>query len=382
MSRPRIEHCPEPRELLLAWLGLVDDEVAGEIDLHARTCALCAEAQSAFARREAEMPHVPVDIGHIPPGLLARWERSRARLSPAALRAADAHLVACEECRDRLAQLDRLRSTPVAEPLRTDALGLSAADAEAILAGEDPERFTNAVAISDAPARSVDPPPLLHLPAAEAGAQGSDSGGRRTSTRERRILPWLGGYAAFATAAAIVFALREPMTQGPPPVPGAGSVPPAPSPIVPAPTPADPTPTAPTPVRPQPPEAEPAAPPRWRIAVTPRQPRIIPSQTRGGSGGAEVGGQGADGLLVVSIEAQLLDVAPDALATVEILDASKGVLARTRLPWRELEGQAELVIAGGGGTIPPGRYTLRISAPTHDGRAEGNLYPFEIAGKK
>lgn len=289
-----------------------------------------ASCPRCFAGGEAGASVAP---GHVPPGILARWPGVRDALPEPARVAVEAHFARCAECSEDLATLARIREATL-EPL---------------------------------------------------GAEGEV----RRAPR-RRGFALLGGYAALATAAAIVFALRGPLVSAPPSAP---THPPKTEVAPPPPSTGELRPELPGETSPPPATGprEPAprvlpSPPAWQLRLLPREPRLLPSVLRSGAGTLPTVPRGPDaGALVVRIEPQL-PIPDDAAVTVELRGAEDRLLARSRARWADFHGGGTILLARDGTDLPAGSYVLRVrarvDAATGDAGEEIIDYPFRVEGRE
>jgi hypothetical protein len=322
VTAPRGPSCPAPVLLTLRQIGLLDDEEVRSVDQHAATCAWC-EGVLCSLHRGADMPATTADLGHIPASLLARLPAAREALPPQAQGAVDRHFEQCAACREERALLVRLRT---------------------------------------------------HAPRTAARQAKGVSRHRRASSL------WLGGYAVLATAAAVVLALRGPLSTRPAEEtsPGTTLAPPAG-----APAPDRPAAGAVPPAREPRATAGPAS-PAWSLRLVPRTPRPLVPLTRAGDPGTVLRRTGDPGALLVRIE-PLLPIADRDPVAIELLDRNERVLATATAPWRDLHGGREILLTTGSGTLPAGSYLLRVR-PAGPGRADGAAesvdHPFEISGER
>jgi hypothetical protein len=334
MTTSRGPSCPEDVRLLLREIGLLDPEEARSVDQHAATCARC-EGHLGRLRRGADMPGTSADFGHIPAPLLARMPGARDALPVRARGVIDRHVEQCPTCREELELLGRLRSHP------------------------QPEARGEGQPASGAPARAAVP-------------------------------LWLGGYAALATAAAVLFALR-PLVSPPARVEtgnaGSGSAGPAAAESVIPPASVPTAPGVPAGAAPVPDEtASTPAPARsgWSVRLVPRTPRALEPLTRDAGGPGAVVRRGEAAALLVRVEPLLL-VADDAPIAIELLDRNGRVLSATRARWRDLHGGREFLLSAGAGALPAGSYVLRVR-PAEAAGGEGIGpeavdYPFAVSGR-
>jgi hypothetical protein len=387
--------CPEDRVLLFHALGLTEEADEARLAEHVRSCASCGMRQRDLGPRERR-PEFGARVGHVPPDLLSKWPGIRTSLSEHANATVERHLARCLECTEDFDRLSRMRALPI------DESAIEAAEREFAIRPPEDEFLP-----------SESPMVAMRSAQREAGATG-DAEGASTAALDhlngeirghafgttprargpRRGVLLLGGYATLATAAAIVFALREPLEGGgPAPTPGGGrnAVPgsvsdlPRPGPSGDAGVPIEgssgggPETTAPT--------AKPAvraAAREWQVRLLPREPRLLTSVMRGDEGTVPTLDQGRDaGTLVVRIE-PMFPVADDAPMRIEILDAQQRVLAGTDVRWKELHGGGTIFLSTGGTRLPSGRYVLRVrtrgrgASGTAD--AEAIDYPFVLSG--
>jgi len=95
--------------------GLLTEPEQERFDRHAAECERCRRAAEVHA---ANLPEADFS-GHLPPGLLARWDRAATALRGVERKLVREHLENCAECRDDLRRLGfepRLASEP--EPAR------------------------------------------------------------------------------------------------------------------------------------------------------------------------------------------------------------------------------------------------------------------------
>lgn len=269
------------------------------------------------------MPATTADLGHIPAPLLARLPAAREALPPQAQGAIDRHFEQCAACSEELALLVHLRA---------------------------------------------------HAPQTP-GWEAMGGPGRR-----RGASLWLGGYAVLATAAAVVLALRGPLSTRP----TAPTESPAPTPPAGAPAPDRPAAGAvPAPLEPRA-TALPAG-PAWSIRLVPRTPRALVPLTRDAVERGTIVRRSTDpGALLVRVE-PLLPIADGDLVAIELLDRNERLLATATARWRDLHGGREILLTTGSGALPAGSYVLRVRAagPGHAGGAADSVdHPFEIAAER
>jgi hypothetical protein len=102
MSEPgRDPHLWLRSRLELYAAQLLDDEELRRFEEHAASCSECAEAMSEFIRNS---PTARPD-SHIPPRILARWDRAKPRLTGLARELVRRHLEDCVACRQDLEAL-------------------------------------------------------------------------------------------------------------------------------------------------------------------------------------------------------------------------------------------------------------------------------------
>ena len=321
----RTPDCPEDDVLVLRGLALLDEDELRAVDRHLASCPRCAARVGSFdlPERGAELS---TRLGHVPATLLARRPERITELPPRARAAIEHHLEHCISCREEADVLGRLRARPVA--------------------------------IADTGPPAVIPPRFPPRP---------------------RGYGLLAGYAALATAAAVVLALRGPLVA--PPAPPAPVATRAPATTVTPPA-ADVAP-APAPV-PEVPAAAPAGPRAWSVSLVPRAARPLVPTMRGAApaGSSARLARGPErGALLVRVE-PLLDAEDMAPVVIELLDRDARVLSRTRVRARELHGGREILLGTGAAAIPAGSYTLRFrTEASADAAGDSIDYPFELEGE-
>ncbi len=365
MNRPGFGACPDETLLMLHSLGFVEDEEAAQVDRHAATCAHC---RSQLDELHAEVNSVTAEqsLGHIPAHILARWPRERDALPPTTARAVERHLARCGSCGEDIERLARIRR--LAEELSEEADDVDAP--EPALEG----RLLRIATREPVPAPPVSPPVAT-----------------TAAPRKSRSQLLLGGYSALATAAAIVFALRGPLSERPAPAPVSQGPEQRPAPGA---TPApgtqptiEPSPGTPT-SSPAPAPAVPAAnrPETWQVRLLSKDEPMLLSATRGGEDGeSPLRPARESDILVVRIE-PTFEIADEELVSLELLSAeSRRILSKVRAPWKDFHGTARVLLRHDGAKLPPGKYVLRLKpvGPAADG-AEQEIpieYPFEVGAK-
>lgn len=335
--------CPDERALLLHRLGILEDAETVRVEAHVHDCMRCTDR-----RAEEELPGFKGSIGHVPPDILARWPAVRSSLSATLGGAVERHFAGCEQCSDYLQRLVRLRESSTSTFVRERTKPSHVRDSEPLQVAVSPSD----VAVEPARTPSGRPP--------------------------RSWTPLLAGYATLATAAALVFALRDPLTASRAPAPGADPEPApnlrtTPDTIRSGSSGGEPEPTAPTP-SPTPPRTSSLA-AEWKLRLLPAEPRTLPSVLRGDDGTLPVIERGNDpAMLVVRIDPPV-SITPETSLVLELLDGKERVLARTRGHGADFHGGGTVLLGMEGVRLPAGRYSLRLRASE-----DVVIYPFQIGG--
>lgn len=299
---PRATPAPSTHEWFRArlapqLLGLLEDDAERRLLAHARECAECAEHMKAFASAERDRLR---DGGHIPPRLLARWDRARVRLRGMTRRMVRAHLEGCEACRQ---ELEMLGHVPVLEVIA----GLEADEGE----------------LSELSARHRIAPP------GSAHARGAASAGSRGRW-------FVGGAITGAVAAAAVFLVVFP-ARGPLPGETAG-------------TGRGPAPTS-TP-------ASDAAPSPASLHVMPPLVRLESPTRSGGPSPAVVTVGAGDSRLMIRLPD--LHLEPGEAVRVVMTAPHGGALIDTVASAGDLSAPAGLLLDLGPASFEPGRHRLEL----------------------
>jgi hypothetical protein len=365
MSAPFTGRCPEDPVLLLAAFGMTDDGEEAYLDEHVRSCGRCGPRLDAI--REQQASEFALSGEHIPPGIVSRWPGVRSTLAASARAAVERHLERCAECADDLAKLTRIREEAMDEGELVGAL-----------AGEDVLLRTYGSFSEPGGMRASR---TMTFGRVEEGEMDTSPAPRRS----RRGVLLLGGWAAFATAAAVALMLRGPVTIS---VPVRVAMPPDSQtaggerilrshsaggmPAQTGPRAGETTPI-PIPV------------PSWQVRVLRRDARTLPSVMRGEASAVPILERGSDpGVLVVRLDPPL-SITDDTAVTLELLGTDRRVLARTRARGADFHGGGTVLLTMGGTGLPAGRYALRLrtkgSAET-GGEEEVVDYPFQLTGTR
>lgn len=199
---PESEHAWFCKRVAAFTAGLLDESEEGRFQEHLSMCERCREALETYSARSASRDP---DAGHIPASLMARWDEARLTLRGLERLLVREHLEQCADCRQDLQLLGlqpSLDHVPELEPSSEirEAAGESGEEGAADRIRED---------------------------SASAGARHPITMVQRGEQRARVSWPrWaFAGWAAVATAAALVLFIRTEGFRAQRPEPGDAIVP-------------------------------------------------------------------------------------------------------------------------------------------------------------